>query len=357
VALRTLIEQVATTYDRNDSMVSDAQRLLRSAATDLASLARGYKIVGSGGMGQGAHVPWIAVFDPDETTNATRGLYVVYLFAADMSTISLSLNQGVTEARSKWGGQARDRLAEQATAIRDGLEASLTDGLAPAIDLKHSSQLPRLYEAGNIAARTYQVDSLPTESDLRADLQRFIQLYQVAIDVRNELAVSTPTVIVSPGPQLTPESQGEFKPKNSDDYEQTIEARTIRKTRKHEALVEKYGKYLKDAKFKRRTDVHPRDLVATRNGSEWLIEAKIVRKGNGVYATREAIGQLLMYRKVCYPTPAGVRMLALFNEPVGDLCVELLEDLQIASVWQDDDGQWIGSPTAHAAGLASAGAS
>ncbi|MGV9361974.1 MrcB family domain-containing protein [Amycolatopsis sp. NPDC003731] len=355
--LRTLVERVATTYDRTDSMDSGAQRLLRSAGTELAPLARGYKVVGSGGMGQGAHVPWIALFDPDETPSATRGLYVVYLFAADMSTISLSLNQGVTEVRSKWGSQTRARLAQQATAIRDGLESTLIDGLTPTIDLKHStSQLPRDYEAGNIVARTYQVDSLPAESELQADLQRFIRLYQVAIDVRNGLAVSNPAVIASPGPQPVPESQAEFKPKNSDDYVQTIIGRTIRKSRKHETLVKEYGEHLIDAGFDPNTNVHPRDLVATHDGGEWLIEAKIVRKGNGVYATREAIGQLLMYRKVCYPAPGGVRMLALFNEPVGDLCVELLEDLQIASVWQDG-GQWIGSPTAHAAGLAPAGAS
>lgn len=354
--LRTLVEQVATNYDRNGSMDSDAQRLLRSAGTELASLARGYKILGRGGMGQGAHVPWIAVFDPDETASATRGLYVVYLFAADMSTISLSLNQGVTEARSKWGSQTRDRLAQQATAIRDGLEPTLTTGLTPTIDLKHTSQLPRDYEAGNILARTYSANRLPTESALRTDLQRFIQLYQVAIDVRNGLAVSNPAVIASPGPQPTPESQAEFKPKNSDDYVQTIAGRTIRKSRKHETLVKEYGEHLIGAGFVPNTNVHPRDLVATRGGGEWLIEAKIVRKGNGVNATREAIGQLLMYRKVCYSTLGGVRMLALFNEPVGDLCVELLEDLQIASVWQDG-GQWIGSPAAHAAGLATAGAS
>jgi hypothetical protein len=38
------------------------------------------------------------------------------------------------------------------------------------------------------------------------------------------------------------------------------------------------------------------------------------------------------------------------DAPRGDLCVELLEDLQIASVWRDQD-RWIGSPSARVAGL------
>ncbi|GAA1937385.1 MrcB family domain-containing protein [Amycolatopsis minnesotensis] len=353
--LGTLITQVADNYDRNDSMDSAAQVLLRSAGTELAPLARGYTIVGRGGMGQGAYVPWIAVFDPDETETATRGLYVVYLFAADMSTVSLSLNQGVTDARKQWGSKARGRLADQSAAIRERLERSLITGLAETIDLHNTSQLPGDYEAGNLVARTYTIASMLSEQELRADLHRFIQLYQVAIEVRDGLAVSNPAVIVSPGPQPTLESQAEFKPKNSDDYIQTITGRTIRKSRKHETLVKEYGEHLIATGFDANTRVHPRDLVATRDDDEWLIEAKIVRKGNGVNAVREAIGQLLMYRKFVCPNPDGVRMLALFNEPVGEACVELLEELQIASVWQDND-HWVGSPTAHAAGLASAGA-
>ncbi|QWF84966.1 MrcB family domain-containing protein [Amycolatopsis sp. CA-230715] len=350
--LGTLIKRVAAVYDRTASMDSAAQVLLRSAGSELAPLVRGYIIVGSGGMGQGAHVPWIAVFDPDETASATRGLYVVYLFAADMSTISLSLNQGVTEARKLWGSEARVRLAQQSSAIRDQIESSLIAGLAPAIDLKHTSQLPRDYEAGNIVAQTYSTATLPSEKELRADLQRFIQLYQVAIEVRDGLAVSDPAVIVSPGPQLKPESQAEFKPKNSDDYVQTITGRTIRKSRKHETLVKEYGEYLIMTGFEANTRVHPRDLVATRGTDEWMIEAKVVRKGNGVNAVREAIGQLLMYRKFVCPNPDEVHMVALFNEPVGEACVELLEELRIACVWQDND-RWIGSPTAYAAGIAS----
>ena len=349
--LRNLVARVAATYDRNAEMDSPAQLLLRSAGRELAHLARRYSIVGRGGMGQGAHVPWIAVFDPDETETATRGLYVVYLFAADMSTVSLSLNQGVTEARAKWQRETRDRLSGQATAIRDRFEPALVIGSSPTIDLKHSSQLPRDYEAGNILAITYPIASLPSEPHMQADLERFIRLYQVAIDIRNDLAVSDPVVIVSPGPKFKPEPQSEFKPKNSDDYFQTITGRTIRKSRKHETLVDDYGKHLMAVSFDANTKVHPRDLVATRDGDQWLIEAKMVRKGNGVHAVREAIGQLLTYRKFWHPRPDEVHMLALFNEPVGDLCVELLEELQIASVWQEHD-QWIGSPTAQAAGLA-----
>lgn len=58
--------------------------LLRNEATDSVRQALGqnagfYKVVGSPGKGNWAAVPWISVFDPDITTSATRGYYVVYL--------------------------------------------------------------------------------------------------------------------------------------------------------------------------------------------------------------------------------------------------------------------------------------
>jgi hypothetical protein len=118
--LRELIERVGRTYDRDLPMASEAQTLLRNAHSEFAKwLPPGYHAVGSGGKGNAAACPWIAVFDPDETTTAQQGMYVVYLFAADMSTVTLSLNQGVTEIGRRLGrSEARVALKAEAAAIR-----------------------------------------------------------------------------------------------------------------------------------------------------------------------------------------------------------------------------------------------
>jgi hypothetical protein len=75
-----------------------------------------------------------------------------------------------------------------------------------------------------------------------------------------------------------------------------------------------------------------------------------VSGGNGVKATREAFAQLLMYQRFLYERWEEVRLVALFNEDIGVLCVNFLEEFGIASVWKHSGG-WMGSPIASQAGL------
>jgi hypothetical protein len=78
VQLRELLGRIGRQYDRALPMASEAQQLLRRAGDELRQwVPEGYLIVGSGGKGIGAVCPWISVFDPDETTTAQRGMYVV----------------------------------------------------------------------------------------------------------------------------------------------------------------------------------------------------------------------------------------------------------------------------------------
>ncbi|MFZ4296910.1 MrcB family domain-containing protein [Streptomyces cinereoruber] len=94
------LHQVGTTFGvgSDASTSSDAARLLRAAPAEIGHLVpAGYLVEGSPGRGNAAVCPWVSFFDPDETTTATRGMYLVYLLAEDRKTFVLSLNQGVTE--------------------------------------------------------------------------------------------------------------------------------------------------------------------------------------------------------------------------------------------------------------------
>jgi hypothetical protein len=42
-------------------------------------------------------VPWIALLDPDTTTTAIDGLYLVYLDTSAIDAVYLSMNQGATQ--------------------------------------------------------------------------------------------------------------------------------------------------------------------------------------------------------------------------------------------------------------------
>ncbi|WP_425246666.1 MrcB family domain-containing protein [Streptomyces sp. NEAU-NA10] len=290
MTLREYLHKVASTYDRTAGTGSPAAKLFRSAPMVFEPyVPASYIIKGSAGNGAGAFCPWVSFFDPDETTTATRGMYLVYLFAEDMKTVSLSLNQGVTELRATFGAaEAEKRLRGEAAAIRDAVPGEMTGGLVDVIDLGGRAGLPRAYEAGNILARAYEIGSLPTDEVLKADLRRMIQLYQDALVLREDLRSTTRDLITT----IKPKESGDqdpllyFAPKSDDEYVQKITARLIKKSRKHETLVKRYGAFLAETGFTAGTNVHPRDLVARRDGDDWLIEAKVVRRGKGLMQLR-----------------------------------------------------------------------
>jgi len=88
---------------------------------------------------------------------------------------------------------------------------------------------------------------------------------------------------------------------------------------------------------------------------DYLVEIKVVYRGDSTRAVREAVAQLFEYRYfLCEhgprDTPTG--LIALFSEPVAPAFPQYLEDIGIASVWSED-GNWRGSPRAALAGLTS----
>ncbi|MGW1722345.1 MrcB family domain-containing protein [Streptomyces sp. NPDC002306] len=356
--LGDFLYQVGTTFGvgSDASTSSDAARLLRAAPDRIGHLVpAGYTVEGSPGRGNAAVCPWVSFFDPDETTTATRGMYLVYLLAEGRKTFALSLNQGVTEITKALGTrEARQRLTAQAGAIREALPLDVRAGLDATIDLGGQSGLPRSYEAGNILAITYEIASLPDEQTLRTDLSRMIALYQDALAVREEVRQTTRDTIVTVVEQPPAQSKEvllHFAPKSDAEYEQVVTARRLRKSRSHETLVDQYGRFLLAQGIEAGTNRHPRDLVIIKDGIHWLAEAKFIRRGNATGAVREAIGQLATYAFFLYPEDAQPRKMALFSEPIGDGFTRLLEHHGIAAVWRTAEG-WAGSPSALTAGLA-----
>jgi hypothetical protein len=356
VDLRIFLEAVSRTYNRAEGVSSPAGQLLRRADEELAGhVPVGLLIEGSAGRGNAAVCPWVAVFDPDETSTATKGMYVVYLWAEDLRTVALSLNQGVTDLLQHHGArEARQILANQAIMIRKAVNERWRSALDAEISLgPRLGVLPRAYEAGNILARTYQTQELPSEPQLRADLGSFIELYQEALDARERLRATVPDAIATvreTAPRPTAEPLLHFKPKSDSDYVQHLVGRKLVKTRKHERLVDQYGRHLRKGGFAVGTNVHPRDLVARKDGQEWMIEAKIVRRGNSTFAVREALGQLVIYSYQLYSEDQQPHHVALFDESIGDLYPQILEKHGISSVWWTASG-WQGSPTAVRQGL------
>jgi hypothetical protein len=227
-------------------------------------------------------------------------MYLVYLFDAEMETVSLSLNQGVTDVVDRYGTrEGRRRLAHQAAAIRTALGHAHTSDLTTAIDLKSRADLPLHYEYGNIVARTYELANLPDNATLEADLLRLVHLYQAALRIRDALRLTTTDTIVTTSSAISSkEPDPVFKPKSHSEYIQHIASHTLIKSRKHEKLIKDYGRFVTSRGYIPATNVHPRDLVATKRGEHWLAEAKILHQGDGVRVTREAFSSAAHVPKV-----------------------------------------------------------
>lgn len=331
-----------------------AQIALRDGRRELSELVPpGYRVRASGAAQNLPAIPWLAVLDEEVTTTAQEGLYVVYLFTATLDQVFLSMNQGVTAHREHFRrlGDRHNRASAVAELRREAqlLRAALgpTDSsLVDDIHLGGAGFLPRGYEAGNILAKRYTVAALPSEEELHGDLDRFLVMYRDTVSIRDTVLVERPGELHTSTRRSKRSAAARdnrspvFRPKDASDYNAKVPAQTQRRTRKHEALVRRYGEHARTLGLTPRTNVHPRDLVVNGPDAEYLIEAKTVGN-NAEFAVREAIGQLFAYRHFYYreANRSDPVLVALFSEPVGHAFIGLLDEIGIGAVWLEH-GTW-----------------
>lgn len=343
-------------YSHGASKLQDAQQHLWNVPRDVPpEVPVGLKVRVSGSGQSLPVVPWIAFLDPDVTTTATDGLYLVYLFSSSLDRVYLSMNQGATQHRRRAEASGlKGRAAETAAlaeigaetrAMREALDASMLLDSDETIQLGASNFLPSAYEAGSVAAMTYRTDVLPTAAALGSDLERFAALYARCVELKDALAANrrVETSARSDKKRSTPPPQPVFKPKSSSDYQSKVKAATQTRTRMHEALIETFGNEVIATGRVAATNVHPRDLTVDDDSDHWLVEAKTVG-ANAEIAVREAIGQLYSYRHFYYREAGAAepRLLALFSAPIGRAFEELLASLGIEVVYRTG-AEWAGT--------------
>ncbi|WP_328317659.1 MrcB family domain-containing protein [Streptomyces sp. NBC_00388] len=362
MTMRELLVEIAGTYDRTAGTGVDVpgQRVLRGVAarTDL-SCPDGFVIRGYGGQGSASTCPWIGVFDPVINDDPKTGLYVAYIFSADLLAVTLTLQQGVTELEPKFE-RRRDfysYLEGKAVELRSTLPDVLVDGWQARPLFGSKGDRPMAYESASVTARRYQIDALPTDAALRAELDHAANLLQrVSASGRAmEIDWSDSGLVVNFKGDGHSKSGGlgGFVPKDSSEYKVKIPAREAMRSKDHERLIGEFGPYIAARGFvPRNRGVHPKDvtlhLVDEPEGPqvEWLVEAKVVRKGNVTQAVREAVGQLKEYSYFLYRESklSQPYLVGLFTEDIG-VYAAYLEAEGIASLWQTDRG-WAGSPKA-----------
>ncbi|MCD9020223.1 MrcB family domain-containing protein [Cohnella silvisoli] len=183
-SLREALYQVLNQYAQakteifaNHSLGTLVRQSIPEYIKSLPYIDQDYKVQGSIGQGNWATIPWIAILDKRNTATTQQGEYVVYLFAEDMSSVYLTLNQGVTVPIKEKGKREGYRYLEQkVAAMREQLplEGLYQDTL---IQLT-SSGIGRDYQVSTVAYIKYNREHLPDEDQLLSDLQNVMENYK-----------------------------------------------------------------------------------------------------------------------------------------------------------------------------------
>ncbi|MCF8719442.1 MrcB family domain-containing protein [Nitrospina gracilis] len=149
----------------------------------LISNTEPYLIKGLAGQGRWSRCPGVVILDTLITETAHKGFYPVYLFKGDMSGVYLSLNQGVTEIREKYKKNPKEVLEIKAKDFRAQIGSNPNTFPEIAIDLtiKNSGDLAAFYEKGNIFAKYYPKNYLPSNEQFEKDLINILKHYEALI--------------------------------------------------------------------------------------------------------------------------------------------------------------------------------
>lgn len=137
-----------------------------------------YSVIGSVGKGNWATVPWIALMHRDITTSTQRGYYIVYLFSEDMQRLYLTIGQGVTETTKEEMQKIKEEIREQ---IHMSDKVKKDDEI-----FLGTSQKAKGYANSTAAYITYDVNKMPSESELVEDLEEMLRYYEEFINYKEE---------------------------------------------------------------------------------------------------------------------------------------------------------------------------
>jgi hypothetical protein len=357
MSLKDILEAPAKLkYDKKAGQKQPAQKALLAARNELKNfIPVGYKIRVSGSAVNIPEIPWISILNPELTSTTQAGMYLVYLYSADLSELYISMNQGYTRHKeiAETNGFKGKKAAQQAlltlkSESKDIEKILKSEKLIPFdsvlnINLKSESELPQGYESGHIVGFKYNMSNLPVDSKLQNDLDLMLSIYDAVKEANDSLRINSPknriTLSRNVSEQATSvieEKLGApafFEPRNRDEYVANYTRSTYRVSPLHEALINEFAEFAKTYGWKPlNKKIQQRDLILkNESGLEILIEAKTVGKSQED-VVRQAIGQLFSYRYVYYQGQ-NIPLIALFNREISTFWQGLLSSLEIQCIF------------------------
>ena len=241
-----------------------------------------YLVAGSIGKGQYAEIPWVSIFNRRITMSATKGIYIVYLYTADMKGVYLSLNQGYTYFKEKFPGRvAKQEIEKMARNLRSLV--NIPNSMRTyQIDLNASKPLGKGYMAGHIAGKYYNLSEMPDENQLIIDLLDLIDVYEeINLQIRNRTPEEFYDYIVALEQGLV-DSEKEIDSSTQVQGTQADEKFEDKPKEKQEPVIDQVGnrKYLRDpreavkalkaAEFKCEVDEKHKTFAAKSTGNNYM---------------------------------------------------------------------------------------
>lgn len=359
-----LISPAELGYSKKLGQKQPAQVALRKMKYELVKyIPTGYRVRVSGSAVNIPEIPWLSILNPELTTTTKAGLYIVYLYSADLKTLYLSMNQGYTrhkevaEASGIRGKEAIERALKTLKSETKDLAKALTlngptsNSAINSINLKSLGELPRGYESGHITGFKYNISSMPSERELCDDLDFMFTVYDAVREVNdnlrsntkiNRITLSRDVKAKASPSELRVKDQGFFEARTREEYVASFTKFSYQVSPLHEALINDFAEFVKTKNWKPlNKKIQNRDLVIQdESGYEILIEAKSIGKSQEL-VVRQAIGQLFAYRYVYYQGK-NIPMIALFNREINEIWQGLLESLDIYYIFAKDNA-WHGS--------------
>jgi len=145
-----------------------------------------YKIYGSCGKGAKSAAPYIAIINRKISTTTQKGIYVDFIFKSDMSGFYLTIDQGITSIKDKYGNKESKIIAQKAVnyfrnLIEDkkGFEYGLVSGHTKAGSLEEG------YENTRVLAKYYDKNNYSND-ELIDDLNTIMKIYDEIVSKMNE---------------------------------------------------------------------------------------------------------------------------------------------------------------------------
>jgi hypothetical protein len=161
------------------------------------------KAHGGYGIGTIADVPWVACTHRRFGFSASRGYFLVYLFAKGGKRVYLTLGVGAGTATAQPRRGQTIEVTKAASAIRSRCNQLKEFGftLGNDLDLGSEGPRPRIYKAATAIFKEYQVDDMPPPADVSVDFLAAVKHFAFLVGEETELsercvlAETTPSIL------------------------------------------------------------------------------------------------------------------------------------------------------------------